>query len=168
MLQTNAWLIEPDVLCVSLPAEPKVQSELTLLRKRLSEREPLHLIIDLSHVEILSSPGIGGLLLLRQMQIERGCHLVLCNVALATRCVLRVVGLDSVFDYAKSKLEALRVIHHDEGSEEEAAVCGQCLGRARGRTARGVSGDYVAGGFVGIGERKSTRQPEGGLTNGLE
>lgn len=157
MLHTNAWLIEPDVLCVSLPAEPKVQSELTLLRKRLAEREPLHLIIDLSHVEILSSPGIGGLLLLRQMQIERGSRLVLCNLALATKCVLRVVGLDSVFDYAEGKRDALRVIHRCAGSEEETALSGPGFRRPRRRTLQELSRDSVASGFAAFAEKKHER-----------
>jgi anti-anti-sigma regulatory factor len=124
VLHTNAWLIEPDVLCVSLPAEPRVQPELMLLRKYLSERESLHLIIDLSHVEILSSPGIGGLLLLRQMQVERGNRLLLCNMALATKCVLRVVGLDSVFDYAVDKADALRAIRPRTESVDETPLLG--------------------------------------------
>lgn len=115
----NAWPIEPDVLCASLPAEPRVQPELALLRKHLSEREPSHLIVDLSRVEIISSPGIGALLLLRQMQAERGSRLLLCNVALATKCILRVVGLESVFDYAEDKMEALRALRHSTGSTDE-------------------------------------------------
>ena len=115
----NAWSIEPDVLCASLPAEPRVQPELALLRKHLSEREPSHLILDLSRVEIISSPGIGGLLLLRQMQAERGSRLLLCNVALATKCILRVVGLDSVFDYAEDKAQALRALRQNTGSTDE-------------------------------------------------
>jgi anti-anti-sigma factor len=115
----NAWSIEPDVLCASLAAEPRVQPELALLRKHLSEREPSHLIVDLSRVEILSSPGIGALLLLRQMQVERGSRLLLCNVALATKCILRVVGLDSVFDYAEDRTEALRALRQSTGSTDE-------------------------------------------------
>lgn len=112
-------LIEPDVLFAFLPAEPGTRAELALLRSHLKERDSLHLIIDLSRVEIISSPSIGGLLFLRKMQAEREVKLLLCQMHLATRCVLRVVGLDTVFECVTDKAEALRVIHQGAGTEKE-------------------------------------------------
>ena len=106
----DVQLLEPDVLFASLPAEPHLQPELKLLWTGLAEREPLHLILDLSRVEIVSSPSLGSLLLLRQRQSERAVRLVLCNVQLATRTILRVVGLDAVFEYADDRPDALRVL----------------------------------------------------------
>lgn len=103
-------LLEPDILHAFLPREPRAQPELRLLWKELSEMDPLHVIIDLSRVEILTSPSIGTMLLIRRLQSERAARLLLCNLHLPTRCILRVVGLDTVFDYATDKPDALRIL----------------------------------------------------------
>ena len=103
------WL-EPDVLFAFLPPEPLAQRELRSLWKYLSEREPVHLVVDLSRVEIITSPGIGTLLLLRKLQSDRGVRLLLCRTRLATKCILRVVGLDTIFDFAEDKPEALKML----------------------------------------------------------
>lgn len=115
----NVRLLEPDILFAFLPAEPLAQPELRLLWKHLYERESLHLVIDLSRVEIITSPSIGTLLLLRQLQSERGVRLLLCRPHLATRCILRVVGLESVFDYAEDKPDALRILRQWQGRPAE-------------------------------------------------
>jgi len=106
----NVRLLEPGVLCAFLPREPEAQSELGRLWKELREKEPLHVIIDLSRVEVLTSPSIGTMLLIRKLQCERGARLLLCNLHLPTRCILRVVGLDTVFDYTPDKPDALRIL----------------------------------------------------------
>ena len=112
-------LLDPNILFAFLPAEPLVQPELRLLWKHVSESQPLHLVIDLSRVEIITSPSIGTLLLLRQLQSERNVRLLLCKPRLATRCILRVVGLESVFDYANDKSEALKILRQWRGSPAE-------------------------------------------------
>jgi len=116
----NIRFIEPDILFAFLPPEPLAQPELRLLWKHLSQTEPVHLVVDLSRVEIITSPSIGTLLLLRKLQSERGVRLVLCGPRLATKCILRVVGLESVFDYAQDKPDALRKVHQRHGRPLEA------------------------------------------------
>lgn len=104
--------LESDILFASLPAEPQLGPELALLRSKILGLQDKHLVLDLSRVEIIASPSIGGLLLLRRALSERGHRLILCNVHLATRCILRVVGLDCLFEVTTdrfSALEALRV-----------------------------------------------------------
>ena len=108
-------LLESDILFAFLPPEPLAQRQLRSLWKHLGEREPLHLVIDLSRVEIITSPSIGSLLLLRKLQSERGTRLLLCQVRLATKCILRVVGLESVFDCAGDKTDALRMLDQKPG-----------------------------------------------------
>jgi anti-anti-sigma regulatory factor len=103
-------LLEPNVLFALLPSEPLLQPELRLLGMQLTEREAAHLILDMSRVEIVTSPSIGGLLLLRQLQSDRGMRLVLCNVRLATKCILRVVGLDTIFTCVRDRPEALKTL----------------------------------------------------------
>ena len=116
----NVRLLESDVLFAFLPPEPLAQPELRLLWKHLSEREPVHLVLDLARVEVITSPSIGTLLLLRRLQSERGARLLLCQTRLATKCILRVVGLDVVFDYAKDKPEALKILRQWKGRSAEA------------------------------------------------
>lgn len=89
--------------------------ELVLLRQHLERHNPLHVAVDLSRVEIMSSPSVGSLLMLREMQEERKVRLFLCGINLVTRCILRVVGLDTVFDCIGNKYDALRIL--DEGPE---------------------------------------------------
>jgi len=113
-------LLESEILFAVLPPPPLAQPELRLLWKHLDDREPLHLVIDLSKVEIITSPSIGSLLLLRKLQSERGTRLLLCRVRLATKCILRVVGLESFFDYADDKVDALRILR--QGSRLPAEV----------------------------------------------
>lgn len=116
----NIRLIEPDILFAFLPPEPLAQPELRLVWKHVSQNEPVHLVVDLSRVEIITSPSIGTLLLLRKLQSERGVKLVLCGPRLATKCILRVVGLESVFDYAHDKPDALKKVRQWHGCPVEA------------------------------------------------
>ena len=103
-------LLEPNVQFALLPSEPLLQPELRLLGMQLSERDAAHLILDMSRVEIITSPSIGGLLLLRKLQSDRGVRLVLCNVRLATKCILRVVGLDTIFTCVCDRSEAMKTL----------------------------------------------------------
>lgn len=120
----NIRLLEPDVLFAFPPPEPQAQPELRLLWKHLSEREPLHLVIDLSRVEVITSPSIGTLLLLRRLQSERGVRLLLCQPRLATKCILRVVGLETVFDYAKDKPDVLKLLGRGQRYSAETLCMG--------------------------------------------
>lgn len=103
-------LLEPDVLYVFLPPEPMLRPELTLLRERLPQGPDRHLILDLSRVEIITSPSIGNVLLLQRQLTQRGRRLILCSARLATRCIFRVAGLDTLLDFVEDKVEALTAI----------------------------------------------------------
>ena len=103
----NTRLLEPDVLYALLPPEPLLRSELTQLREQLPQVGDKHLVLDLSHVEILTSPSIGHLLLLQKQLAQRGCRLMLYGTRLATRCIFRVAGLDTLFEFAEEKSEAI-------------------------------------------------------------
>jgi anti-anti-sigma factor len=110
VINMDTRLLEPDVLYVFLPPEPMLQPELTLLRTHLGETGDTHLILDLSRVEIITSPSIGNLLLLQRQQAQRGRRLVLCGACLATKCIFQVAGLDAMLDFADDKSEALTAV----------------------------------------------------------
>jgi len=110
VMNMDTRLLEPDVLYVFLPPEPMLRPELTSLRAHLGETGDMHLILDLSRVEIITSPSIGKLLLLQRQLAQRGRRLILCSARLATKCILRVAGLDAMLDFAEDKSEALTAV----------------------------------------------------------
>ncbi len=112
--------LESDILFASLPAEPQLGPELALLRSNSLGAQDKHLILDLSRVEIITSPSIGGLLLLRRTLSERGRRLILCNVHLATRCILRVVGLDRLFEVTPDRFGALEALRESPAAPADA------------------------------------------------
>jgi anti-anti-sigma factor len=93
---------------------------LVSIRQNLSRAESTHVVLDFSRVEILTSPSIGSLLLLQRHLSERGYRLILCNVHLATKCILRVAGLDAFFDFAVDKFAAMDRLQPQEGQLQEA------------------------------------------------
>lgn len=106
----NSRLLEPDVLFVLLPPEPQLRPELVQLRQAASQGKDQHLILDLSCIEIITSPSIGSLLLLQRQLTQRDCRLVLCNPRLATKCIFRVAGLDVFFQLASDENHALTLL----------------------------------------------------------
>jgi len=113
-------LLEPDVLYVSLPPEPQLRPGLALLRERISHEPDMHLVLDLSRVEIIASPSIGSLLLLQKVLSRRSRRLILCGARLATRSIFQVAGLDSSLRFVEDKSEALTVVH--DSSEPTAGM----------------------------------------------
>lgn len=112
-------LLEPDVLYVFLPAEPNLRPELALLRERVPQMKGMHLVLDLSRVEIITSPSIGNLLLLQRRLGQEGRRMVLCNARLATRCIFRVAGLDTLVEFAETKADALSAVRRARESSIE-------------------------------------------------
>ena len=110
----NTQRLDPNVLFVVLPAEPQLRPELALIREDVSRTGGLHLVLDLSQVEMITSPSIGGLLLMQKLLVEQGRRLVLCNLRLATKCILRVAGLDTFFECAPDKFEARDLLRRPE------------------------------------------------------
>jgi len=104
-------LLEPDVLYVPLPPEPQLRAEAALLRESLPQMKDTHLVLDLSRVEIITSPSIGFLLLMQKQLAQRQRQLILCGARLATKCIFRVAGLDALLTFAEDKFEALTVLH---------------------------------------------------------
>jgi anti-anti-sigma factor len=100
---------------VLLPAEPQLESELALLRNRIGEAGDVDLVLDLSRVETIYSPGLGILLSLHRLLSRSGRRLILCRARLATKCIFRIAGLDVIFDFAEDKTEALSILGRPPG-----------------------------------------------------
>jgi anti-anti-sigma factor len=108
----DTQLLESNVLYVLLPPEPQLRPEAALLRQLLPQMGQTHMVLDLSQVEIITSPSIGSLLLLQKQLAQRQRRLILCGARLATMCIFQVAGLDTLVTFAKDRSEALAMLRN--------------------------------------------------------
>jgi anti-sigma B factor antagonist len=78
---------------IDLYTAPRLQSELT----SALGASPARLVVDMSGVDFCDSTGINVLLAALRVARERGGELMLAGPGSATRKVLQVTGLESVF-----------------------------------------------------------------------
>ncbi len=100
-----------DVLFVDLPfKEPDIGSELKHLNEVVSSRSECDVVIDFFRVELITSSSISNLMILRKLLQERGRQLLLCNVAVMTKYIFTVAGLDAIFDFVDDHFAALAAV----------------------------------------------------------
>jgi anti-anti-sigma factor len=104
------------ILFVDLPAkEPYIGSQLKDLNETVLSKSNCDVVIDFFRVEIINSSSIGNLMILRNLLQEHGRQLLLCNVAIMTKYIFTVAGLDKVFDFVDDHLAAMAAM---EGVEQ--------------------------------------------------
>lgn len=100
-----------NVTLVDLPfKEPGIAEELKHINEIISNRNDRDVIIDFFRVEIINSTSIGNLIILRDMLGESGHQLILCNVAIVTKYIFTVAGLNKLFEFVDDKSVALSAI----------------------------------------------------------
>ena len=100
-----------DVLFVDLPfKEPQIGDELKNLNETVSTRSECDVVIDYFRVELITSSSISNLMILRNLLQERGRQLILCNVAIMTKYIFTVAGLDKVFDFVDDHFTPLAAV----------------------------------------------------------
>lgn len=99
--------LSEDVILVTLPKEPQTGKELRAVNETVSSEGLWDIIIDFSMVEIITSSNISNLLILHRSLEDAGRRLILCSVALPTKCIFKVAGLDGLFEFADDKFAAL-------------------------------------------------------------
>ena len=100
--------LSEDVMLVELPSEGlEITKELNTVNEIISEKCDCDVIIDFLKVEVLNSSNISNLLILRRMLQEHGHQLILCSVAMVTKCIFTVAGIDEIFIFADDKNSAL-------------------------------------------------------------
>jgi anti-anti-sigma factor len=105
--------LSEDVLGVELPSkEPDIADELKAVNETVSSKPDCDVIIDFSVVEVMTSSSISNLLILRNLVYEHGRRLILCNVAVVTKCIFTVAGLNDVFEFANDQPTALAAVGH--------------------------------------------------------
>lgn len=102
-----------DVIYVVLPPEPRVRTELKELNEKVSEKCDFNVVLGFSYIGVLNSVSISNLITLQDWLEGSGHKLVLCNVAVVTKCIFDVAGLDKAFTFAEDKFDALSILKQD-------------------------------------------------------
>jgi anti-anti-sigma factor len=104
-----------NVIFVDLPSNvSQIGDELKNLNETVSVRTDCDVVIDFFRVEILTSSSLGNLMILRNLLQEHGRQLVLCNVAVMTKYIFTVAGLDKVFEFVDDRAAAMAAIESAE------------------------------------------------------
>jgi len=100
-----------DFLFDDLPyKEPQIGNELKNLNEIVNTRSDCDVVIDFFRVEIITSSSISNLMILRKLLQEHERQLILCNVAITTKYIFTVTGLDKVFDFVDDRSAALTAV----------------------------------------------------------
>jgi anti-anti-sigma factor len=100
-----------NVLFVDLPSNAsQIENELKNLNETVSTRNDCDVVIDFFRVEIITSSSISNLMILRKLMQEHERQLILCNVAVMTKYIFTVAGLDKIFDFVDDRFAALAVV----------------------------------------------------------
>jgi len=100
-----------NVLFVDLPSNAlQIENELKNLNETVSTKSDCDVVIDFFRVEIITSSSISNLLILRKMLQEHGRRLIFCSVAVMTKHIFTVSGLDKVFDFVDDRSAALATV----------------------------------------------------------
>ncbi|MGA2679746.1 MAG: STAS domain-containing protein [Sedimentisphaerales bacterium] len=107
--------LSENILLVEAPPEPGLNEELAKTIDTVRERnDGCDLIIDFSHVDIVTSSSLSKLLKLRKLLMDCNHSLVLCSVARATKGIFSVTALDSVFTIVSDKAVAVDEINKQQ------------------------------------------------------
>ena len=103
--------LSEDIILVELPSDnQKIAEELKAVNETITAKSHCNIIIDLTRVEIITSPNISNLLILRSLLQESGHQLVLSNVDTMTKCIFVVAGLNETFTFVDDNSAALEAI----------------------------------------------------------
>lgn len=73
--------------------------------KKAAESRPKRLVVDLSAVEYMNTPGVAVLVEALQMARRGGTRLVLCSIGQRVKAILQIAKLTTVFEI-KETLDA--------------------------------------------------------------
>ncbi len=96
-----------DVILVNLPREWEKHDELQTVIGMVRNRGDCDVVIDFSHVDVLSGACLTGLLEVRRLLHNCGHKLTLCSVAPATKGVFIITRLDNLFEFVEDRFAAL-------------------------------------------------------------
>jgi anti-anti-sigma factor len=107
--------LSENILLVEVPPEPGLNEELGKTIDTVRERgDCCDVIIDFSHVDIVTSSSLSKLLKLRKLLMDDNHTLLLCSVSRATKGIFSVTALDSVFTIVSDKAAAVNEINRQQ------------------------------------------------------
>ena len=107
-----------NVILVDAPAEPGLNEELKNVTEVVRERGNCDVVIDFSHVDIVTSSSLSKLLKLRKLLIDCEHRLVLCNVAAATKGIFSITALDGIFEMVEDQFAALASLGNQPAGQQ--------------------------------------------------
>jgi len=96
-----------NIITIELSPEPNTREELKSLIETVQHYDDHDVVIDFSHVDIVTSASFSGLIHLQGLMNETGCHLVLCGLSPATRNLFDITGLTQTFEMCDGMSEAM-------------------------------------------------------------
>jgi len=106
-----------DIALVTLPEEPQISEKLKQIIDTVAEDDVCHVVLDFSHVEILTSSSLSNLIVLRDLLRKSDRRLIFCSVSTPAKCIFRVVGLEKLFQFCNDKMMALEELEHSKHAE---------------------------------------------------
>jgi anti-sigma B factor antagonist len=110
-------LTDADAATVARPTEPEltsggVESLLECLTARMDGGQPVQLVMDLSGVKFINSVSMGAMVVLLRRIKSRGGRLALAGLSGHCLNVMKVTGLDRVFEMHETVDAALAAFDH--------------------------------------------------------
>jgi anti-anti-sigma factor len=96
-----------NIVLVDASAEPGLNEELKSVTEIVRERGDCDVVVDFSHVDIVTSSSLSKLLKLRKVLMDCSHSLLLCSVASATKGIFSITALDGVFEMVADQSAAL-------------------------------------------------------------
>ena len=107
--------LSDDCLFVGLVEYSKISELLQSIQELVREEPHINVIVDLSRVPLLTSIHLSCLLQLRDMLVQNGKKLILCNVPFQIKCEFTVCDLREVFEFAEDKFSAVETLQISKG-----------------------------------------------------
>ncbi len=107
--------LSENILLVEAPPEPGLNEDLGKTIDAVRERgDCCDVIVDFSHVDIVTSSSLSKLLKLRKLLMDDNHTLILCSVSRATKGIFSVTALDSIFTIVSDKTAAVEEINRQQ------------------------------------------------------
>lgn len=110
-----------NIVLVELPEAPQTGAELDHVIRHVCDQGNCSVVLDFSHVTILTSTSLATLLRLNTLLDSCGQRLLLCGLGPATRGIISVTGLDDVFQILDNRFDALTSLQTLPGSATASA-----------------------------------------------
>ena len=106
-----------NIILVELPPEPDIRKELDTLMEIINAGSGFDVILDFTHVTIMTSMALSGFLQLRKLMEKTGRKLIFCNATSITKDIFKVTCFDGIFEFIDDKKEALRTLQSPQHAQ---------------------------------------------------